>query len=224
MSLFYDLHIHSCLSPCADNEMTPMNIAGMAHIKGLDVIALTDHNCGFNLPAMQHAAEKFNIFFVPGIETTTAEEVHLLSYFKDVESALEYAGIVFESLPDIPNSAGIFGSQIVYGNNDKPSGKVDKLLAQASTYTIEQLAELTREYGGAPVPAHITRPSFALVTNLGYIPKGIFSAVELFRCQPYDCEQYKLCSSDAHCLSSINERTKKIDNICTISKLVDFLT
>ena len=26
----YDLHIHSCLSPCGDEDMTPANIAGMA--------------------------------------------------------------------------------------------------------------------------------------------------------------------------------------------------
>ena len=204
--------------------MTPMNIAGMAHIIGLDVISLTDHNCGFNLPAMQDAADKFNIMFVPGIETTTAEEVHLLSYFKDVKSALEYAGIVFDSLSDISNAASIFGNQIIYGSDDKPAGIVDKMLAQTSSYTIEQLAKLTRSFGGAPVPAHITRPSFALITNLGYIPKGLFSTVELFRCQPYDCEQYKLCSSDAHCLSGIHEKAQKFDNIYTISELVDFLT
>ena len=37
--MFVDLHIHSCLSPCSDDDMTPANICGMAHIKGLQAIA-----------------------------------------------------------------------------------------------------------------------------------------------------------------------------------------
>ena len=223
MSLYYDLHIHSCLSPCASDDMTPMNIAGMAHIKGLDVISLVDHNCGFNLASMKQAAEKYDLMFVPGIETTTAEEVHLLSYFKNLDSALEYADIVYTSLADIPSSL-IFGSQIIIGEDDEPAGNADKLLAQSSSYTIEQLAKLTRQLGGAPVPAHITRSSFALVTNLGYIPDGLFNTVELYRCKPYECSQKKLCSSDAHSLSSIQERLHMFDNICTICELIDYLT
>ena len=222
MSLYYDLHIHSCLSPCADEDMTPMNIAGMAHLKKLDVIALTDHNCGFNLVAMKKAAEKYDILFVPGIETTTAEEVHLLSYFKDIDNALKYTDIVYNSLPDIQNSM-VFGGQTIIDENDDRAGQAEKLLAQSSSYTVEQLAALTREHGGAPVPAHITRPSFALVTNLGYIPEGLFSTVELYRCKPYECSQKKLCSSDAHSLFSIHERVHKFDNIYTIDDLIDYI-
>jgi PHP family Zn ribbon phosphoesterase len=222
MSLYYDLHIHSCLSPCADEDMTPMNIAGMAHLKKLDVIALTDHNCGFNLVSMKRATEKYDILFVPGIETTTAEEVHLLSYFKNIDNALEYADIVYNSLPDIPNTM-IFGSQTIVDDNDEPSSHAEKLLAQSSSYTLEQLSALTRKYGGAPVPAHITRPSFALVTNLGYIPDGLFSTVELYRCKPYECSQKKLCSSDSHSLFSIHERRYMFDNIYTINDLIDYI-
>ena len=36
---YYDFHIHSCLSPCADDDMTPGNIAGMATLKGLNILA-----------------------------------------------------------------------------------------------------------------------------------------------------------------------------------------
>ena len=44
MMLYYDFHIHSALSPCGDADMTPNNIVGMASIKGLDAIAVSDHN------------------------------------------------------------------------------------------------------------------------------------------------------------------------------------
>lgn len=224
MSLYYDFHIHSCLSPCADDDMTPMNIAGMAYIKGLDVIALTDHNCGKNLPAMAAATEQFGLMFVPGIEATTAEEVHLLSYFKNLDSALKYCSIVYDSLPNLKNNQYIFSNQIIYNEKDEKSGTEEKMLAQASSYTLEQLSQLTKEHGGAPVPAHITRSSFSLISNLGYVPEGLFEAVELYRCTPYKTELKTLCSSDSHSLQDIQEKCKKFVNIYTISQIIDYLT
>ena len=90
MNLFYDLHIHSCLSPCGDEDMTPANIAGMAMVKGLDLIALTDHNSCRNCPALLAAAEEYGILAMPGIEVTTAEEVHAVCLFDNLEAALEF--------------------------------------------------------------------------------------------------------------------------------------
>ena len=72
--LSYDLHIHSCLSSCGDDDMTPGNIVGMAAIKGLDVIAVTDHNSCRNCPAVLKLAEQYGVLAIPGMELTTAEE------------------------------------------------------------------------------------------------------------------------------------------------------
>ena len=55
--MHYDLHIHSCLSPCADDSMTPHNICNMAKIKGLDLIAVTDHNSMRPHPVWRRDAE-----------------------------------------------------------------------------------------------------------------------------------------------------------------------
>ena len=68
--LAYDLHIHSCLSPCGDDDMTPANIAGMAALKGLDAVALTDHNSCKNCPAFLAAAKEYGIIGIPGMELT----------------------------------------------------------------------------------------------------------------------------------------------------------
>ena len=46
MNIYYDFHIHSCLSPCGDDDNTPNNIVNMALIKGLNAIALSDDCCG----------------------------------------------------------------------------------------------------------------------------------------------------------------------------------
>ena len=94
--MLVDLHIHSCLSPCAEEDMTPANICGMAHIKGLDAIAVTDHNSARSLPYVKEAADYYGLILLPGIEVTTREEVHLLGYFPTVEAAVE-AGELFSS-------------------------------------------------------------------------------------------------------------------------------
>ena len=90
MLLYADLHIHSCLSPCADELMTPNNIANMALIKGLDIIAVTDHNTCAQLPAVAGAAKRAGVTLVPGMELETQEEVHTLAYFPSVEAACAF--------------------------------------------------------------------------------------------------------------------------------------
>ena len=142
--LFYDLHMHSCLSPCGDDDMTPNNLVNMAALKELDVIALTDHNCSRNLPAAQAVAEQAGLLFVPGIEVNTAEEVHMLAYFEDVEQAVAYGEEIYASLPDIPNCPSLFGNQYVMDSQDEIVGTVDKLLLNACGFSLDRAAELGR--------------------------------------------------------------------------------
>lgn len=222
MSAAYDLHIHSCLSPCAADDMTPANIAAMAKLKGLNIISLTDHNCGANLAAMDKAARQNGLVFIPGIEVTTREEVHVLVYFADLSPALRFADTVYASLPDIGSRPDIFGNQIVMDEDDRPSGTRDKLLLQACAYTIEEIADMANRAGGCAVPAHINRDSFSVISNLGFIPDGLFKAVEVVKALPCPAINpgYKvLHSSDAHQLGDISEPI----NALPISSGQDFI-
>ena len=88
MKFYYDLHIHSCLSPCADMDMTPNNIVNMAKLLGLDVIALTDHNTSLNCEAITKVAEKKGLCVLPGMELTTSEEIHAVCLFDTLDKAL----------------------------------------------------------------------------------------------------------------------------------------
>ena len=101
MHAYIDLHIHSALSPCADNEMTPNNIVNMAWLKGLDIIAVTDHNSVENCKAVLKCAEERGILAIPGMEVETREEVHVICLFPDMDSAMEMQNIVWSGLPDI---------------------------------------------------------------------------------------------------------------------------
>ena len=188
--MWVDLHMHSCLSPCADDDMTPANICGMAHIKGLDAIAVTDHNTARNLPYVKEAADYYGLILLPGMEITTKEEVHLLGYFQDVETAVKVGEIFSSHLPPMKNRPSYFGNQLVMNTDDEVVAEEDRLLIGATDLTIEQCAAIIREHGGAPVPAHINRGSNGLLKNLGMFPVGVdFPVVEVTPGLPVDEKQ-----------------------------------
>ena len=108
---FYDLHVHSCLSPCADDDMTPNNIAGMAALKGLQIVALTDHNSCKNCPAFFEACRRNGIIPVAGMELTTAEDIHVVCLFEELESAMAFDREIERHLSPIRNRPEIFGNQ-----------------------------------------------------------------------------------------------------------------
>ncbi len=114
MGLCYDLHLHSALSPCADNDMTPARIAGFLKLSGADVISICDHNSARNLPAAKKACDFYGVKLLPGIETNTAEEIHMLCYFPTVEAALDMGEEIYRTLPDIPVDKEIWGEQLIF--------------------------------------------------------------------------------------------------------------
>lgn len=210
-AVFADLHIHSCLSPCADDDMTPANICGMAKLKGLDAIAVTDHNSARNLPAVQAVADQYGLILLPGMEITTREEVHLLGYFPRVEVAVS-AGEYFSShLPSMPNKPDFFGHQLVMDAEDQVVDEETRLLIGATDLSLEDCTTYIRNRGGAAVPAHINRGANGLLINLGMMPLApSFPVVEVSRTLPVPEEAIRgrrvLHSSDAHQLGVILER------------------
>lgn len=211
MKLAVDLHLHSCLSPCGDELMTPNNLMHMAALKGLDIVAVADHNCARNLPAMREVGLACGVCLLPAMELCTREEVHLLSYFPTVEKALAFSEVVYGHLPGIENRPEIFGEQQVMNAEDEVTGTVSKLLIQALDLPLDRLVVMIRAAGGAAVPAHINRGSNGLLNALGFMPPDAgFAAVEVSRGLPLPVRgmgHYRqMHSSDAHRLEDIFER------------------
>lgn len=211
---YYDLHIHSCLSPCADNDMTPCNIAGMAAIKGLNIVALTDHNSTKNCRAFFTAAKRHGIVAVAGMELTTAEDVHMVCLFPTLEAA-ESFDAEYQSFRTLyKNRKDIFGDQLIMNGDDEVTGEEEHLLLNASTLSISDAEKLAKKYGAAAFPAHIDRDENGIIAALGCLPaEPDFHTVELRdgeNIKPYS-EKYGLSSklvladSDAHYLWDINE-------------------
>ena len=154
--LSYDLHIHSCLSPCGDDDMTPGNIVGMAAIKGLDVIAVTDHNSCRNCPAVLKLAEQYGVLAIPGMELTTSEEVHAVCLFSELSAALEFDRFVYEKLMKFPNREEIFGKQQIMNEEDICIGTESNLLINSTELSFDEVWDIvTGQYGGVMIPDHI---------------------------------------------------------------------
>lgn len=205
-----DLHIHSCLSPCGDVEMTPNNIANMAYLKGLEAIAVCDHNSARNLPAVKAVADARGLVFIPGLEVETREEVHVLTLFAALEAALEFGEWVYESLPDVPNMPDFFGPQVVMNEEDEPIYAEPRMLVQSTTLPLDEVVAACRAAGGVPLPAHINRTSNSLLYNLGFVPpEQRFASLEVYHKLPIsgvDLEKYHIIyNSDAHYLEDISE-------------------
>lgn len=214
-SLYYDLHIHSCLSPCGSEDMTPYNIAGMAALKGLDVIAVTDHNSCRNCPAVQKAAEEYGLIAIPGMELTTSEEVHAICLFETLEAALAFDAYVHERILPVKNREDIFGKQEIYGLDDTVAGTEEILLISATSISFEGLWELVDSFGGVMFPAHLDKSTTSLISNLGFVPEDSkFTMAEvhdlkklhsLQKTNPYLIGCRIISSSDAHYLEDIKE-------------------
>jgi hypothetical protein len=162
--------------------MTPANLAAMCMLAGLNVVALTDHNTTGNCRAFCRAAENQGLLALPGMELTCQEEVHVVCLFDDVEQAEGFGAEVYERLPPMENDTAVFGRQLYVNEYDDPRGEEPRMLAGASTIGVYEAAELVRKWGGVAYPAHIDRPSFSLIANLGlWDPAMGFHLAELSR-------------------------------------------
>lgn len=212
---YYDLHIHSCLSPCGDDDMTPNNIAGMAALGGLNIVALTDHNTCKNCPAFFEACKKQGLIPVAGIELSSAEDIHFVCLFPELDQAMEFDRVISQHLPSIKNRPEIFGNQQILNGEDEEIGIEDKLLITATDLWAADAIALARSYGAHVRPAHIDRSSNGIVSILGDIPTEYgFNFVEFN--DPANIKEYfdkypsiggasAMICSDAHHLWEINE-------------------
>ncbi|MDR5657875.1 PHP domain-containing protein [Serpentinicella sp. ANB-PHB4] len=221
MEVAVDLHIHSGLSPCADNTMTPNNIINMALLKKLDVLAITDHNSTKNLSAFLNIANKKGIICIPGIEITTKEEVHLTALFPSLDNAQRFQKIVDAHLPRRKNNASFFGNQLIFKEDDSVKEEEEILLSNALTLSIEDSIDEIRKAEGIPIAAHIDKDKFSIISNLGFIDKHLELKVIEFgkntesdifvNKHAYLSAYTQIKSSDAHYLGDILEREFFLD-------------
>lgn len=227
----YDLHIHSCLSPCGDEDMTPNNIVNMAALCGLDVIALCDHNtcgnCAATIAVAAHNYPKMTV--LPGMELETAEEVHVVCLFSSLEDALAFEQVVKAARSPILNRPDIYGEQVLRNEHDVIVGFEPQLLITATSISIDRVPALVQNFNGVAVLAHVDRESNSAISNLGFItPDMGFKTIELSKklfgqkraefLEKNRLMRYNvLLDSDAHYLADIGSADGK-SNVEVLSK------
>ena len=208
---YYDLHIHSCLSPCGDDESTPSNIVGMGVLNGLQIMALTDHNTTKNCPAFFDAANEYGILAIAGMELTTIEEIHVICLFENLQNATDFEKEIQSKRILIENRTDIFGNQLVVDREDNIISNEKHLLSNATTISFDDVPMLVAKFGGVCYPAHIDRESNSVTAVLGGIPsESDYNFAELH--DKTKAENFKntncefIVSSDAHYIWDISEK------------------
>jgi len=217
-----DLHVHTVLSGCAEVEMTPPLILQQAKRLGLSLIAITDHNSCHNAEAVMEASVGTGIHVLPGMELQSKEEVHLLCLFDAVRQCQEWQEEVFQRLPATGNREEIFGAQFVVNAAGEWVRTEERFLAGAADMVLEEAVARVHALGGMVIPAHVDRPSFSLLSNLGWVPESLQAqALEVtpqfvpgigFQKWPQLKAWCLIVNGDAHRLQEMQNRTLfKID-------------
>lgn len=209
-----DLHIHSCLSPCSDWDMSPKKIVQRSLEQQLDLIAICDHNTAENVAATMREGARQGIAVLPGMEICSREEVHLVTLFKNIEADLKMQEFIYKHLKG-NNQPEVFGHQVVADEHDQVLGENPRLLIGATGLSLGDVVEKAHHLGGICISSHVDRPSYSLIGQLGFIPENLhLDAVEVSFRVPlkkaraeipgignYPC----VTSSDAHFLDDIGK-------------------
>lgn len=187
-----DLHMHSCLSPCADLSMSPKNIVKYASLRGLSTIALTDHNSAKNCPAFKFECEKANITPLFGLEVNTKEEAHVLCITDELNRALSFDEVISEKIQKVDNNPVVFGDQPVLNNLEEVLYQVPYYLGMAVDISIDALFNYLDENHWLIIPSHVNRQNHSVISQLGFIPDLPFDAVEVSDKLPLTSSQCKL--------------------------------
>lgn len=206
-----DLHIHTCLSPCAETDMIPRMIVETAKSKGMDIIGICDHNSAENVIYAKKAAKKTNLTVIGGMEITSKEEVHVLALFDDKESLLELQHWVYDNLPG-ENDEQVFGSQVNVNERDEVVGSTNRLLIGATKIGVDEVVKKVKTLKGAVLASHVDRESYSIVGQLGFIPDNLdldgleISARADKEAMKSEYKDFTIAAfSDAHFLSDIGK-------------------
>ena len=223
--MYYDLHIHSALSPCSDDLMTINNIFNMAYIKGLQLIAITDHNSlkqqYYLEKIIEHDILKGKIDYVHGVELQSSEEIHLLAYFKKGSNLNVIQEWIDKHLIKVKNQSDYYGNQYIFNEFDEVIGIEDNLLICSLDLNVYQIVKKVHEFNGVVILAHVMAKRYGIYEVYHGIPddlnydgievESIKQLNELKQLCKHLKDDYVFFNSDAHNLESISEPINQID-------------
>ncbi len=205
----YDLHVHSALSPCAENDMTPVTVVGKAMLDGLDFIAIADHNAIGSVEVALLAGREYGIKVVPAMELQTNEDIHILCLFEKFEELKAFYDEI--DFGPLKNNKAIFGDQLMYDEDDNVVAEEERMLLASANISSESVPELVKRHNGVAIPAHIDREMNGMLQILGTVTEG-FDTVEISSradenfVKEWSGKKRTVIDSDAHVLDDISTK------------------
>jgi hypothetical protein len=216
-----DLHVHTCLSPCADWEMSPRKIIRRSQEVRLDLIAVCDHNSAENASAVMCAGLRRGICVLPGLEICSREEVHVLALFGELGQALAMQNLVYQHLSG-ENRPEFFGHQIVATEADEVLTESPRLLIGATGLGLDRIVRATHDLKGLSLAAHVDRPANGIIQQLGFIPADLdLDGVEVsYRLSPAAAKTSLPAIGPLPCVTSSDAHDlKDIGRACTVLRM-----
>lgn len=215
-----DLHVHSLLSPCAAVEMTPRNIVWHAVQHEIDIVAITDHNACDNVVAALEAAKGTNVTVLPGMEVESKEEVHLIVLFEKMRQLKAWEQFTRRHMSGRLNDPERFGAQFIVDADDNFVAEKPEMLLASLTAGVAEISEQVKNLGGICIASHVDRPTYSIVSQLGFIPPDIeLAAVEISRNMSVEHAPQRIpaigrlpiiTASDAHVMDDFTDGPKTV--------------
>lgn len=224
MKYYYDLHIHTCLSPCGDVLMTPNNILNMAYLKGLNIIAITDHNSTLQLPSIMELSQSYDMLVIPGVEVATSEGYHVVCLFRTLNDATSFQTILDHFLNKTTYDKEIYGYQQILDVNDEVISELDYYLIPNTSFNVDNLNRVVKKLKGAMILAHPHKyknndVSDEFISKFDAFEKHLKDENHL-----YNTLKKTFVNSDAHQITDILEPTSSIElDELTIEAFFDYL-
>ena len=226
-TLLADFHIHTLLSPCAEIEMTPHHIVMRAAQYGVDAVAITDHNASANAAAAVEAAKNYGVKVFPGMEVECREEAHIVVLFDTLEQLAAWQKIVDANMSGLKNNAERFGAQFIVDDDDNFIAEEERMLLGPLKLPAAEVIQKVNAMGGMAIAAHVDRPAYSLLLQLGFLPSDMgLAAAEISSAGIRELKEQKLklalgglnyvTDSDAHMMDSFINGPK---NLITVKSL-----
>ena len=153
--------------------MIPPLIIQEAEAKGINLIAVSDHNSIDNIQSVMQAAQGTFVHVLPAIELQTREEIHSLCLFDHLDQIENFFSQIKSAFPIIENNVEYFGEQFVVDATGDFLRREQRLLISSSNLSLKEAWQIVNENNGLLIPAHVNRTAFGLLAILGFVPQDI---------------------------------------------------
>ena len=104
------------------------------------------------------------------MEVECREEAHIVVMFDTLEQLAAWQKIVDANMSGLKNNAERFGAQFIVDDDDNFIAEEERMLLGPLKLPAEEVIQKVNAMGGMAIAAHVDRPSYSLLMQLGFLP------------------------------------------------------